>query len=188
MALLILHSPEEIYICAEHSSSSQYLDRENFLVPIDGRSLTDPSIAERTYISLDWLIKTIAERRPNNVPIIFIVDCCRIEVGKDGLACGDPIKTTVTQSNVYIMYATANGRVAMDGKECGNGAFTERLLKYMDSNMTVMEIASAIVSEFEKELRGEQVCAALLTLKQMNVAEANLFWPSDALDGLKPDM
>jgi phospholipid N-methyltransferase len=52
------------------------------------------------------------------------------------------------------MYATANGHIAKDGKK-GNGVFTERLLKYMDTDLTIMEISIAIAKDLKEN---EQVC------------------------------
>jgi hypothetical protein len=57
------------------------------------------------------------------------------------------------------MYATANGHTARDGNEATNGVFTERLLKYMDTHLTLMEISIAIAKDLKKE---EQVCAILI--------------------------
>ena len=131
------------------------LEGENFLVPIDGLSPEDPSTAKKTYLGLDWLIGHIAASRPLDIPIIFIVDCCRTEVANNWSVQVDPIKSTVALSNVCIMYSTANGHVAMDGKEDGNGTFTEQLLKYLDADMTIVDISNSIA----KDLEGKQVWA-----------------------------
>jgi len=49
------------------------------------------------------------------------------------------------------MYATANGHIAEDGNESTNGVFTERLLKYMDTSLTLMEISIAIAKDLKEE-------------------------------------
>jgi hypothetical protein len=127
---------------------------QNFLVPIDGHSPEGPLIANKSYIQLDWLIDLIAKKRPRDVPIIIIVDCCRTEIANDQSVPGDLIKTTATQSNVFIMYATPYGRIAKDGKNGRNGIFTERLLEYLDDDMTIVQISNRIA----KDLKGKQVC------------------------------
>ena len=61
------------------------------------------------------------------------------------------------QSNIFIMYATSKKSVASDGEEGGNGAFTRRLLEYMDTDMTIDEISRATVNDLQKDLNGAQV-------------------------------
>ena len=97
----------------------------------------------------------MAKNRSQDIPIIIIVDCCRAEVANGQQVHGDPIKSTAAIHNVFIMYATANGHIAMDGGEGRNGAFTERLLEYLDSDMTIVDISNRIA----KDLKGKQVCA-----------------------------
>ena len=91
------------------------------------------------------------------MPIICIVDCCRTDVGDSDATRSDPVKSKKRLNNVFIMYSTANTHTADEGKEHRNGAFTECLLKYMDTEMTIDEISKAIVKDLRKELNGEQV-------------------------------
>jgi len=55
---------------------------------------------------------------------------------------------------VCIMYATPNGHIAKGGNEGRNGTFTERLLEYLDTDVTITEISNRITSDLE----GKQVC------------------------------
>jgi hypothetical protein len=48
------------------------------------------------------------------------------------------------------MYATANGHEAKDGKGSTNGVFTESLLEYMDTHLTLMEISIAIAKDLKE--------------------------------------
>ena len=56
-----------------------------------------------------------------------------------------------------IMYATANGHVAKDrlvgkdGNKSMNGVFTERLLRYMDSDLTLNDISIAIAKDLKED-------------------------------------
>src|SRR3954465_7405817 len=111
---------------------------------MDGSKSTITSIAERTYISLNLISNTIAEKRSKGVPIICILDCCRTDLGDNRWPRGDSIKSWKALSNVCIMYATANGHISIDGNEGTNGVFTKRLLNYMDTDLTLMEISIAI--------------------------------------------
>ena len=96
----------------------------------------------------------VADARPKDAPIICILDCCRIEAEGDmKSARSDLVKGGETQSNVFIMYATSKKSVASEGEEGGNGAFTRRLLEYMDAEMTIDEISRAIVKDLRKDLK-----------------------------------
>ena len=133
---------------------------ENFLIPTNGRLASIPALAKSTFISLDLLIETVANVRPKGSPIVCILDCCRIEAEKDPTsACNDLVKGGETQSNVFIMYATSKKSIADEGEEGGNGAFTGRLLEYMNTDMTIDEISRAIVNDLRKDSEGKQVCA-----------------------------
>src|SRR4051812_6755925 len=101
----------------------------------------------------------MAEKRSTDVHIICILDCCRTDIGDNQWPRGDSAKKGKALSNVCIMYATANGHVAKDGKEGTNGVFTEKLLKYMDTRLTLMEISIAIAKDLKET---EQVCPMLL--------------------------
>src|SRR4051794_13406797 len=97
------------------------LGGEIYLIPMNGSSSKNTFIAERTYISLNLVINIISEKRPKGVPIICILDCCRINIGDNIWPRGDPAKNKGALSNVCIMYATANGHVAKDGRVAKDG-------------------------------------------------------------------
>src|SRR4051812_13493936 len=117
------------------------------------------TIAKISYISLNWVIDTIAEKRSKDVQIICILDCCRTDIGDNQWPRGDSAKNGKAVSNLCIMYATANGHEAKDGKGGTNSVFTENLLKYMDTHMTLMEISIAIAKDLKEP---EQVCPTLI--------------------------
>src|SRR5436305_13019586 len=124
---------------------------------MDGSKSKLTRIAKKTFISLNLVIDIIGEKRSRNVPIICILDCCRVDVGDNRWPRGDPAKNEEALSNVCIMYATANGHVTKDGhvgkdgKKNTNGVFTERLLKYMDSPLMLNEISIAIANELKND-------------------------------------
>jgi hypothetical protein len=93
------------------------------------------------------------------VPIICILDCCRTNIGDNEWPRGDSAKNGKALSNLCIMYATANGHAAEDGKKGTNGLFTERLLNYMDTRLTLVEISYAIAKDLNET---EQVCTMLI--------------------------
>jgi hypothetical protein len=118
---------------------------------MDGSKSTSTFFAKKTYIPLNLVIDAMDEKRSSGVPIICILDCCRIDIGDSRWPRGGSAKNEKALSNVCIMYATAHGHAAKDGEEGGNGVFTERLLKYMDKPMTLMEIYTAIAKDFKKD-------------------------------------
>lgn len=147
------------------SSCLRYLEAENYLVPVDSPELSGPSTAKEQCISLNSIIDMLAEARPENVPIICILDCCRTEIatrtrGVNGSMRGDFVEYQGSNSNVFIMYATAGNQAAANGKEGDNGAFTKILLKYMDADMTIESVAKKVLGDLGKELKGAQVCNA----------------------------
>src|SRR4051812_30897730 len=101
----------------------------------------------------------MAEKRSTDVHIICILDCCRTDIGDNQWPRGDSSKNWKALSNVCIMYATANGHVAKDGNHGANGLFTEHLLKYMETHMTLADILIAIAKDLKDE---EQVCEILI--------------------------
>ena len=92
----------------------------------------------------------MAEKRSKGVPIICILDCCRTDIGDNQWPRGDSSIKWNALSNVCIMYATANGHVAKDGKDGRNGVFTERLMKYMGTDRTLTEIMFAITKDLKE--------------------------------------
>ena len=118
--------------------------------------------AMSSYLDLEELIRLLAENdiRKPDVPVIIILDCCRSAVVSTTPSGRYLQPDNGGPSNVFIFYATAEGHTASDGKEGGNGAFTELLLKHMDMNNDIEDISKAIVNELRMK---KQVCLYLQT-------------------------
>ena len=88
------------------------------------------------------------------VPIIFIFDCCRLElgpggsrsvVGERGSAEIQVLSRLESPVNICIMYSTAGGYMASDGgKGSENGAYTEYLLKHLGKVDTISELSTEV--------------------------------------------
>ena len=104
-----------------------------------------------TYRVVQWATGLLGKEAIKGVPIICILDCCRTNIGDNRWPHGDPAKNDGALSNVCIMYATANGHVAKDGNNSTNGVFTERLLRYMDSHLTLIEVSIAIANDLKED-------------------------------------
>ena len=90
----------------------------------------------------------------DEVPIIFILDCCRLElglagsrsvVGSHGSAEIKGLSNLGSAANICIMYSTARGYLASDGGEGSeNGAYTKYLLKHLPKVGTISELSTNV--------------------------------------------
>ena len=65
---------------------------------------------------------------------------------------GDLVTGEGGPANVFIMYATASNRTASDGTS-ENGAFTEFLLKHMDTDENIDDVATAVRADLLRDPR-----------------------------------
>ena len=128
---------------------------DNLLLPtrVDGSSALD---LEDDSLSLSYLLRSLESAR--SLPNIVILDACREDpfartssvagVGfSRGLARVDPPVGTV------LVYATAPGGVAFDGKD-RNGLFTRHLLKHMARpDLKLSELLQVVAMGVEEEAR-----------------------------------
>ena len=132
----------------------------NYLIPTDGRNIEKPRATEY-YLEVEKLIDILTDSnsRGPNVPVIAIFDCCRSEISAAAASGRTHLPTSKGgPSNVYVIYATADGFTASDGEEDGNGAFTQLLIKHMDMDEDIEEVSKAIRSELLTKSRRAQVC------------------------------
>src|SRR5436305_736656 len=60
-------------------------DGVEYLIPIDGNNMENPSISALNFIKINELIDLLSKNRIKvEVPIVFILDCCRVELGPGG--------------------------------------------------------------------------------------------------------
>src|SRR3954471_10553337 len=100
-------------------------------------------IAARSFVGIEELIGLLSMSRTKvEVPIIFILDCCRVELGPgggrtvvnmQGTRGVNVLGNNGGVANIYIMYSTASGHIMSDGRSrSDNGAYAEYLLKHLD--------------------------------------------------------
>ena len=111
-----------------------------------------------SYLDIEKLIRLLTENdiRKHDVPVIIILDCCRSGTVPTTTS-GNYLQERGGPSNVFILYATADGHTASDGSERGNGAFTELLLRHMDMDNNIEDISRAMRNELLNSSRGAQV-------------------------------
>lgn len=120
---------------------------ENYLIPVNADIPSENYLPERS-ISLHIILNELNDA--NNRLNIVVLDACRnnpyrwARNGNRGLATVHPPKSSV------IVYATAAGDVADDGKG-RNGLFTEHLLKYLRiPNLEIQEIFRLTMGDVER--------------------------------------
>src|SRR5947208_109293 len=105
-------------------------------------------IAAQDFIKIDKLIDLLSRNRTKvEVPIVFILDCCRVELGPgggraivnmQGTGGINVLSNRGGVANICIIYSTASGHAASDGRSASNnGAYTEYLLKHLDQTTTI---------------------------------------------------
>ncbi len=126
-----------------------------YMIPIDGRNMENSLIAARGFVGIEELIDLlIMSRTKFEVPIIFIFDCCRIDLGPGGGRTvvnlhGTPGVNVLNNrggvANIFIMYSTASGHIASNGGSgSNNGAYAEYFLKYLDQTTSISELSTAV--------------------------------------------
>ena len=139
-------------------------DGNEYLIPVEGTSEGDPDIVAESFVKMKKVIKLLsASRTRDEVPIIFILDCCRLEiglagsrsaVGTQGSAEIKVLNNLGSAANICIMYSTARGYMASDGgKGSENGAYTEYLLKHMGKVSTISELSTNVRRDLFKDPR-----------------------------------
>src|SRR3954469_6422105 len=130
-------------------------DGNEYIIPGEGISDGDPNIVAQSFVKMKKVIKLLSTNRTSDeVPIIFILDCCRLElglagsrsvVGSRGSAEIKVLSNLGSAANICVMYSTARGYLASDGgKGSENGAYTEYLLKHLHKVGTISELSTNV--------------------------------------------
>src|SRR4051812_22782376 len=147
-----------IIVCCILTGSTEYL------IPIDGRNMENSLIAARGFVGIEELIDLLSMSRTKvEVPIVFILDCCRVELGPgggrtvvnmQGTRGVNVLSNRGGVANICIMYSTASGHIASDGGNGSkNGAYTEYLLKHLDQTTTISELSTAVRRDLYNDSR-----------------------------------
>jgi tetratricopeptide (TPR) repeat protein len=120
---------------------------QNYLLPVDA-GIESESALQRHSFSLDKLLSDLEGAR-NRVNVV-ILDACRNNplpsssrgAGSRGLAVIQDVP-----GDLFMMFSTAAGDVAADGKGKRNSPFAEAFLKYIASSEAVAMMASDVINE-----------------------------------------
>lgn len=152
-------------------------DGTNYLVPRDAQLRSDTRLKQET-VALQDIISAIEKR--SKIALIFL-DACRDNPLADELqrtAVGKNRSATVPRGlarmdinnpNTLVVFATAPGRTASDGKG-RNSPFTEAVLKHMaEPGVEIEQMLKRVTLDVHQATRGEQIPARLSQLTSMFV-------------------
>ena len=134
----------------------------DFIVPTGAR--TKSPTTSKYLLSINEILDLFVDnRRDNNMPIVFILDCCRKEVESKK----PPVdEAWAKAANIAILYSTAQEEEALDSHASSDHSpFTELLLQNIGKPGTIHDIDAATRKGFHEfsRLRERQVCFLLST-------------------------
>jgi tetratricopeptide (TPR) repeat protein len=124
------------------------IEDRNYLLPVDAGIESERALRRDAY-SLDELLADF-ENASNKVNVV-VLDACRNNPlpsssrgagGTRGLAAVQDVP-----GDLFVMFSTAAGDVAADGKGSRNSPFAEAFLKYIDSPEPLVLMASDVINE-----------------------------------------
>lgn len=125
---------------------------ENFIIPTDAM-LKQAADIEDEALPLSYVMRLLEESRSGlNV---VVLDACRDNPMRQhrGVSTGG-LAPVEAPPGTIVVYATAPGRVALDGKQGSNGIFTAELLKYIKQpGLTVEEMVKRVTLAVQLEAR-----------------------------------
>lgn len=129
---------------------------KNYLIPVEANELNEDSI-EVESVELERVLN--AMKAAKNGFNIVILDACRNNpfFGDQRSLSGGLAGIDNPPTGTYIAYATAPGKVALDGKE-RNGLYTAELLKQMRiPNLKLEDVFKGVRAEVRKKSNDKQV-------------------------------
>lgn len=140
-------------------------DWRNFLVPVDAR-VRQAADVQRQTVEVGELLRQLAEAKGRN--FLVVLDACRDDPfagayrpAAQGLS---PFDAPVGS---LLAFATAPGRVALDGQSGGNGLYTKHLVRELSSPDSSLEDAFKRVRlNVRIESRGRQIPWEMAALEE----------------------
>jgi tetratricopeptide (TPR) repeat protein len=129
---------------------------KNYLLPVDG-SIESERVLERDSFSLDRLLSDL-EGAGNKVNVV-ILDACRnnpLPSSSRGAESRGLAAIQDVPGDFFVMFSTAAGDVAADGKGKRNSPFAEAFLKHIASSEPVVMMASDVAGETMRLTNNQQ--------------------------------
>jgi hypothetical protein len=132
-----------------YSGHGMQVDGSNYLIPSDANPKIKADLEDQC-LNMDYVMRAIEQA--GNPLNIFILDACRNNPFKGFYRSAEQgLNMVATPKGSYIVYATKPGSVASDGTS-GNGLFTSKLLKYINSgNLNIEQVFKKVALEVSKE-------------------------------------
>ena len=156
------------------------IDGKIHLIPIDAKETPSKITFKQKLLSLEIVVAiAIEHRRDNKTPITIILDDCR---SKSWLAYdeGDSFQGTSVeigrQSNIAILYSTAEGQVAIDSGpgDSDNSPYTQLLLENVTKGLAPPEVNDAIVKGLANSGRKQVSVSFPLSLQSIQQHRSEL--------------
>jgi formylglycine-generating enzyme required for sulfatase activity len=132
---------------------------ENYLLPVDIEAGDEAGIVYGSY-PLGRLLLSLEGTAKNKLNLV-VLDACRdnpfknLAGGSRGLSRGF-VTVERPPPDIFIMFSTAPGTVALDGDGTRNSPFTEAFLRYMDSAEILPVMAGLVTRETLRLTGGKQ--------------------------------
>jgi Caspase domain len=135
-------------------------DWKNHLVPVDARVRSSADVARQT-VELGELVRRMSQAQGSDARRTFLVilDACRDDPFAGGYRPAAPgLVPFDAPVGCVLAYATAPGRVALDGDGGGNGLYTKHLLRELAvPEASIEDVFKRVRLNVRVESRGRQV-------------------------------
>ncbi|GHT82848.1 hypothetical protein FACS1894137_02560 [Spirochaetia bacterium] len=135
------------------------IEGENYLLPVDIADEEDAALYSSTRLNV--LLSQFEGTAGNKVNVV-IIDACRnnpfkrTPTGKRGEDRSRGLANVEHPQDMFLMYSTAPGETANDGKGKRNSPFAEAFLKHIANKESLVQMAARVVGETRQLTKGEQ--------------------------------
>lgn len=137
-----------------YSGHGLQVDGRNYLIPVDAQIRTQPDVKYKS-VDLGLLLDHLAQA--NNRVNIVILDACRDNPFSGFKSLSRGLAQTDAPKGTMVAYATAPGRVALDG-DGRNGTYTKHLLWAMEQpGLPVEQVFKRVRRRVREDTDGFQI-------------------------------
>jgi len=136
------------------SGHGSQVQGENYLLPV-GEHIQSESDIRYKAVNAGYILGKMEES--GNRTNIMILDACRNNPFKSVRSLSKGLTIMEAPGGTFIAYATAPGKVALDGTE-RNGVYTKYLLEALRiKGMPIEQAFKSVLKNVEKETNGQQI-------------------------------
>ncbi|CAF1037917.1 unnamed protein product [Adineta ricciae] len=145
------------------SGHGSQLEDQNYLLPIDYKSLHGASLSDRC-INAQKVLRSISDRNPFGV--VFLLDCCRnysfrpheLQRGVCGATTeSGGLRKMVARGSTIIGFGATPGKSSTESSNDDNGKFTKHLLKHIAKpNLQIQDLLAIVTKQVAEDTEGRQ--------------------------------